>query len=329
MTAAPHRAVLLLGPTGAGKTALSLSLARRFHGGVVNIDSRQVYAGFPIITAQPSPEEQTACPHLLFGHLDCRQKITAGSFLRQCHEAVDQLAQQGRLPLLVGGTGLYARALVEGLAPVPDVPPEVAAALQDQLQVSGLPALRRRLEAADPLAAARIHPNDTQRTLRALEVYEATGRPLSWWQQRPHEGAGRIEPLKLGVLVEREELEGLLARRIELMMQAGALEEARAAWEACPDPEAPAWSGIGCAELLAHLRGELGLEEARALWLRNTRAYAKRQMTWFRKDPEMHWLRPDAAGTTQALELVGEFLEREGKPAPGRGAGPEPDAPGA
>ena len=306
----PHKVVMLLGPTGAGKTAMSLGLARTFKGGVLNIDSRQVYADFPIITAQPSAEERAACPHLLFGHMRCHEQITVGSFLRQCHGAMDELAAQGRLPLLVGGTGLYARALEHGLAPIPEVPREIAEGLRQELETLGLPALRERLEQVDPDCAAGLHPNDTQRTLRALEVYEATGRPLYWWRQRPHEGAGRCLPLKLGLAVSMAELEPLLARRIELMLKMGALEEARAALETCP-PESPAWSGIGCSELLAHLQGTLNLEEAKELWLKNTRAYAKRQMTWFRKDKGIHWLSPDEQGLERARELVRQFLAQK------------------
>lgn len=304
----PRDVVLLLGPTGAGKTGLSLELAAGFNGAVVNIDSRQVYAHFPIITAQPSAGEREQCPHLLYGHLDCREKITAGAFVRQCHEAITTMGDEGRLPLLVGGTGLYARALLHGLAPIPEVPREIADALGQELETRGLAFLRQRLESVDSVYAAKIHPHDTQRTLRALEVQAATGKPLSWWHERPHEQGGRYRALKLGVAVELAELEPLLARRIEMMLRAGALEEARAAWEACPDPEAPAWSGIGCAELLAHVRGELELEDAKKLWLRNTRAYAKRQMTWFRKDKEILWLPPNREGRARACELVENFL---------------------
>lgn len=299
--------ILLLGPTGTGKTALALALAEQWPATVLNADSRQVYADFPLITAQPSLEERAHCPHLLYGFLPTGERITAGFFVARCRAALDETLAAGRLPLLVGGTGLYVRALLEGLAPIPAIPPEVSAALQAELQARGLAALHQRLERLDPPSAARIHPNDPQRTLRALEVLQATGHTLTWWHQRPVPPAP-YRALKLGLQLPLEELTPLLARRIEAMLAAGALDEARAALARCPDPTAPGWSGIGCAELLAHLQGRLSLTEAKDLWLRNTRAYAKRQLTWFRKDPDIHWFRPDAAGRAQALATAAAFL---------------------
>lgn len=300
--------VLVLGPTGAGKTSLSLCLASAYDGGVINVDSRQVYADFPLITAQPTQAEQALCPHRLYGFLPCGEKITAGAFSRYCHQTISEIEGMGLLPLLVGGTGLYVRALLDGLAPIPEVPQEVSAALAAELEQTGLPALRARLEHVDAPYAATIHPNDKQRTLRALEVWTATGKPLSWWHAHPPDDAGRYRALKLGVALDLDALEVLLARRIDVMLEAGALDEARAALKNCPDTQAPAWSGIGCAELLRHLQGELSLEEAKALWLRNTRAYAKRQMTWFRKDTSIVWVEPGEQGQRRALEAVCRFL---------------------
>jgi len=301
--------VCLVGPTGAGKTALALALARELGGGVINIDSRQVYADFPIITAQPSAREQDLCPHRLYGFLPCDQKITAGAFVELAGRAIAETAAQGLVPLLVGGAGLYLRALLQGLAPIPPVPAEVAARLLAELAARGLPELRARLEAADPAFAARIHPNDTQRTLRALEVFEATGRPLSAWHALPAPGPG-YRALKLGLApADMAGLAPRLERRIEMMITDGALEEAREAWRRCPDPKAPAWSSIGCAELLGWLRGVMDLDQAMALWLRNTRAYAKRQMTWFRKERDLRWLDPSADDAEpQALDLARIFL---------------------
>ncbi len=287
----PRRIICLLGPTGAGKTAASLGLANAFAGQVVNCDSRQVYADFPIITAQPSPEEQASCPHHLFGFLDCQEKITAGRFADMAGNAADDVLAAGGTPILVGGAGLYVRALLAGLAPIPPVPEDVSTKLDIDLAGKGLPELRKELEQADPEWAARVHPNDTQRTLRGLEVFRGTGRPLSWWHRQPGLPP-RFAGLKLGVHVTMDELEPRLAARIDQMLAQGALEEARRAWARCPDPQAPGWSGIGCAELLAHLRGQLSLDEAKDRWLRNTRAYAKRQFTWFRKEKDVQWVAP-------------------------------------
>ncbi len=303
-----QRVMVLAGLTGAGKTSLAVRLADVFPCTVINADSRQVYAEFPIITAQPTAVERSVCPHVLYGFLSCREKITAGAFSRLCREAVDAALAKGRQPLIVGGTGLYLRSLLHGLAPIPEVPASVSEALAKNLKEQDLPTLREQLEAVDPDYAATIHPNDTQRTLRALEVHAATGRPLSWWHARPVDKP-RFQALQLVLGVELADLEPLLRKRIDLMLQAGAVEEARQAWRSCPDPAAPGWSSIGCAELLAYIRGECDLEQARERWFRNTRAYAKRQLTWFRKEQGVQWLRPGEED--KAVALARAFLQAQ------------------
>ncbi|THB71582.1 MAG: tRNA (adenosine(37)-N6)-dimethylallyltransferase MiaA [Desulfovibrio sp.] len=303
--AADQPIVFLAGPTGAGKTEAALTLAREFRGSVVNFDSRQVYRDFPIITAQPSPEEQAQCPHLLYGFLGCEEKITAGAFVDMARSAIAEVAEQGRLPLLVGGTGLYMRSLLSGLAPIPPVDPAISEELDRRLAAEGLTALHIELTRCDPEYAAKIHPNDKQRTLRALEVFLATGKPLSWWHERPVQRPP-YRALVLGVQVDLQELAPRLEQRIEVMLAAGALDEARAALEKCPDPHAPGWSSIGCAELREHLLGDLTMDQAKELWLRNTRAYAKRQLTWFNKEQDMRWFPP--GGLKAVLDVVREFL---------------------
>lgn len=316
---APIRVICLVGPTGAGKTAAALHLARTFGGGVVNADSRQVYRDFPVITAQPSPEERAVCPHLLYGFLPCTEKISAGVWTDKATAAIetlrrddlrrDESRRDGLLPLLVGGTGLYLKTLLDGIADIPRVDPAIGARLERQCDELGAPALHARLAAIDPEYAARIHPNDRQRTVRALEVHEGTGRTLSWWHARPVPPP-RFAALRLGMDMSLDELTPRLDRRIDLMLEAGALDEARAARALCDDPAAPGWSGIGCAELYRHLTGELTLAEARLLWLRNTRAYAKRQLTWFRADRRIRWVRPDDLDAMAALAAA--FLRGEG-----------------
>jgi tRNA dimethylallyltransferase len=304
----PLPLVFLLGATGTGKTDLALALAKAFPAGVINLDSRQVYRDFPIVTAQPTAEEQSQCPHRLYGFLDSREKVAAGVFAERCNEEIRAFAAEGRLSLLVGGAGLYLRALLEGLAPIPRTPPELMAALLRALEKQGLPALRRRLEQLDPEYAAKIHPNDTQRTLRALEVFEHTGKSFSWWHKQPT-GAPSYRPLKLGLSMSLEALRPRLGARIERMLEAGALDEIRQAHERCPDRSAPAWSGIGCAELLAWRLGEISLDHAKDLWLKNTRAYAKRQLTWFKCDADILWRPADAPDLAAAsVETVGHFL---------------------
>ena len=304
----PIRVICLVGPTGAGKTAAALHLARTFGGGVVNADSRQVYRDFPIITAQPSPEERAVCPHLLYGFLACTEKISAGVWTDRATAAIDALHGDRLLPLLVGGTGLYLKTLLDGIADIPRVDPAIGVRLERECDALGAPALHARLATIDPDYAARIHPNDRQRAVRALEVHEGTGHTLSWWHARPVPPP-RYAAMRIGMDMSLDELTPRLDRRIDMMLEAGALDEARAARTVCDDPAAPGWSGIGCAELYRHLTGELPWAEARLLWLRNPRAYAKRQLTWFRADKRIHWIRPDDLDAMAAL--AGAFLHGE------------------
>ena len=293
----------IAGSTGAGKTAAALAMAKALPLTVVNADSRQAYADFPIITAQPSPEERAVCPHVLYGFLGTQEKLGAGEYARLAGDTLHAVALEGRVHALVGGTGLYFRALLGGLAPIPDTPPEIAAVWQARCRAEGSEALHALLAERDPAYAAKIHPHDRQRITRALEVLEETGKPFSWWHGRVLPQSP-YRPCKVGIGMRLAELEPLLARRIEAMLEAGAREEVRAALERCPDPHAPGWSGIGCPELYSYLSGRLTLEECRDLWLKNTRAYAKRQRTWFLADKGIRWFRPE-----QAAEIV-EYVMR-------------------
>ena len=280
MTRAPVPVICLAGPTGAGKTALAIELAQRLNGEIVNADSRQVYADFPIICAQPSAEEQGVVPHHLYGFLPTEQKISAGQWADMAHAKAAALRAAGKAPILVGGTGMYFHTLLHGIAAIPAIDPAITDALAARLHDEGAPALHAELTRVDPTYAGRIHPNDSQRIVRALEVAQGTGKAFSWW----HEHA-MGDPLCRGPLLVIDAplswLEPRLKERMRLMLAAGALEEGRAARERCRDASAPGWSGIGCAEVLSHLAGECSLEECCSLWYRHTRAYAKRQLTWF------------------------------------------------
>ena len=290
------RIVCIAGPTGTGKSAVALRFAAEAGGEVINADSRQAYADFPVITAQPGPEEQRRCPHHLYGFLRITEQINAGQWAGLATARIAECAARGRLPLVVGGTGLYIRAMTRGMADIPPVEPTVAQRLEAEYARHGPQALHARLEKADPAYAARTHARNRQRVLRALGVWECTGRTFSWWHgqegQRP-----RCRALLLVLRAELKELVPRLEQRIGAMLEAGALDEARRAFARCVDPKAPGWSGIGCAELYRHLCGELSLEQARALWLGNTRAYAKRQLTWFRGQGDAVWMEAsDLAG---------------------------------
>ncbi len=300
------RAVCILGPTGSGKTEAALALARALPVVVVNYDSRQVYADFPIVTAQPEAHEQAVCPHRLYGFVPTAQPMTAARFAELAREEIAAALEQGRVPVLVGGTGLYVRALERGLADIPPIAPEVRAWVLERMGREGSAALHADLAKGDPATAARLHPNDTQRIARALEVLLGTGRPLSAWFEEQRQGDQGVELCKIGISTTLRELEPRLKKRIGAMLERGALDEVRRAWEGCPDREAPGYSGIGCKELLAHILGEATLEDACDLWYRNTRAYAKRQLTWFAKEPEVRWLRVEGLG--RLPELVRSWL---------------------
>ncbi len=295
-------AVCILGPTGSGKTEAALSLAAVMPVTVVNYDSRQVYADFPVVTAQPEPHEQAQCPHVLYGFLPTAEPMTAARFAELAKAEIARAQAEGRVPVLVGGTGLYVRALERGLAEIPPIPAEVRQWVLTRMEQEGSHALHADLAKGDPVTAARLHPNDTQRIARALEVLLGTGKPLAgWFEEQQREGTG-VELFKVGISTTLRELEPRLRARIGLMLERGAVEEVRRALAQCPDREAPGYSGIGCAELVAHLLGEHDLEAACELWYRNTRAYAKRQLTWFAKEQGVHWLRME--GLPRLPELV-------------------------
>ena len=296
------RAVCILGPTGSGKTGAALALARALPVTVINYDSRQVYADFPIVTAQPDEQERAACPHELYGFLPTAEAMTAARFAELARAGIASAREQGRVPVLVGGTGLYLRALEQGLADIPPVPQEVRDWVLGRMGREGSAALHDDLAQIDPPTAARLHRNDTQRITRALEVFLGTGRPLSAWFEDQKLGQTGVTLCKVGLSYTLRELEPGLRQRIDVMLDRGAVDEVRRAFAATPERSAPGYSGIGCTELLAHLLDGLDLAEACALWFRNTRAYAKRQLTWFAKEQGVHWVRPE--GLPRLPELV-------------------------
>lgn len=302
-----QRLICLLGPTGTGKSSLAVDLARRLPLEVVNFDSRQVYADFPLTTAQPGKEERKVCRHWLYGFLSSSQKLDAASFSKMAEQALARIRASGNLPLLVGGTGLYLKAVLQGLAPVPQVPEEIREQVLQKCALLGPRALHQELCRVDPELGKRLHPRDRQRITRALEVHQATGVPLSSWQKEQPNSQGRYQALKIGLWPDRQKLQKKLEERIELMLQFGAVQEIRQAWERCGQENAPAWTGIGCRELLDYILGRCDLEQAKQNWLRRTRAYAKRQLTWFKKDPAIHWFSPGQR--QEILETAQEWTE--------------------
>lgn len=289
----------LAGPTGTGKSRIALQVASEFGCEIINADSRQVYRDFPVITAQPEAAERAICAHHLYGYLPVSARISAGQWLEAVIPLCRSIRAKGRTPLLVGGTGFYFEALFSGFSEIPPVPAAISSNLEERISSEGSASLHSELKGIDPVFAARIHSNDRQRIQRGLEVWLATGKPLSWWHEHDRPRPCATGPL-LVLGTELADLKPALESRIERMLANGALQEAEAAWAACPDERASGWSGIGCAELLAVIRGRTDLAEARKLWLANTRAYAKRQLTWFRARKNAIWL--TAANAENALK---------------------------
>jgi tRNA dimethylallyltransferase len=299
----------VVGPTCTGKSALALALARRYGGELVNADALQAYRGLDRGTAKPDAAARAAVPHHLVDILDPRQPFSAGEFARRGRAVIDDIAARGRLPIVVGGSGFYLRALFTGLAAVPAVPASVREALRRRLDDEGIGALRAELERRDPELAARIDPVDRQRLLRGLEVLEATGRPLSSWQ-RESRPASSISVLFLGLTLPRTLLYDRIATRAYAMLDGGWLDEIRELLRGGVPEDAPAFQAIGYRQLLRHLQGSCTLEQAMEDTLCATRRYAKRQETWFKRERVAAWFRsPD----TERLEQdVIEFLSRQG-----------------
>ncbi|WP_422236484.1 tRNA (adenosine(37)-N6)-dimethylallyltransferase MiaA [Methylorubrum rhodinum] len=291
-------AVLIAGPTASGKSALALALGRAFDGVVINTDSMQVYADLRVLTARPSPAEEAQAPHRLYGSIDGAVNFSVGHFQRQAAAILAEAAAAGRLPIFVGGTGLYFRALDEGLSDLPEVPEAIREAGRAEAEGQPTEALHALLAARDPESAARLRPSDRMRVMRALEIFAATGRPIGSFHDSREPGplAGRTL-LKIFLSVEREELRRRIDARFLAMMQAGALDEVAALREKNLDPLLPVMRAHGVPGLIAHLDGALSLDEAIQRGQGDTRRYAKRQHTWFRHQmgAGWHWLGPDEA----------------------------------
>ncbi len=277
------RALLIAGPTASGKSALALENAVGLNGVIINADALQVYSALRILSARPTPEDEARAPHRLYGHVGAEQAYSVASWLAQARREMEAAWEQGRLPIVTGGTGLYFRALELGLAPVPEIPEAVRSHWR-----SFAGDLHAELSARDAAMAAKLLPTDRQRLCRALEVVDATGRSLLDWQRDGQDQAplARVTVERIFIDVPREDLYARAEARFDVMLAAGALDEARAM--AHLDPMLPAMKAIGLPELGAHLRGEMTLEEATVRAKTATRNFIKRQLTWWRSQMG-HW----------------------------------------
>ncbi len=279
----------IVGATATGKSELAMELAAELGGEIVSADSLQVYRGLDLGTAKPSAADRARVPHHLVDILEPDELYSAGEFARRARAAIVEITMRGRVPIVVGGSGLYLRALLRGLSPLPPGDPEVRAALRARLEAEGLPALREELVRIDPRTAARLAAGDTQRVLRALEVECVTGRPLSAWLDEQPFGIQAIAAVQIGLTLPRSILYDRIAGRVVWMLEAGWLGEVAGLLQHGLSPRLPAFQAIGYRQLVRHLEGDGSLEQAIAEIVRETRRFAKRQETWFRKEPDVTW----------------------------------------
>lgn len=278
------RPVLIAGPTASGKSALAMAIAEHTGGVIVNADSMQVYRELRVLSARPTAEEEAAVPHALYGFVPASEAYSAGRFARDAEVVLAKAREEGRRPIIVGGTGLYFKALFEGLSPIPDIRDDVRAHWRDEAQRRGAGSLHDDLQVRDPVMAARLAPTDTQRIVRALEVIQSTGRSLAEWQTlRGEPVLDEDNTVRLIVQADRAELHARADSRFERMMGDGALGEVQALSELQLDPDLPAMRAIGVRPLLRLSRGEISAAEAVTEAKAETRQYIKRQETWLKR----------------------------------------------
>ncbi len=295
--------ILIAGPTASGKSGLALELAAALHGTIINADSLQAYRDLRILSARPDDAALARVPHLLYGYLDAAERGSVGRWRALALAEIATAHAAGRLPIVVGGTGLYLRALQHGLASIPPIPAAIRSEAAELYRLLGGAVFRERLAALDPAGAARLPPGDRQRLMRAWEVVQATGRPLGAWQAR----TAAASPYRFASVLlapPREALYAACDARFRAMIAQGALDEAEALGARGLDPALPAMKAVGVPELLRHWRGEMGLDEAIAAAQRATRRYAKRQMTWFRHQMVADLVLPALVQNEQLLESL-------------------------
>ncbi|NOY68007.1 MAG: tRNA (adenosine(37)-N6)-dimethylallyltransferase MiaA [Deltaproteobacteria bacterium] len=299
--------VVICGPTGIGKTALAICLAEAFGGEIIGADSMQVYRYMDIGTAKPSLAELGRVRHHMIGVIDPASPYDAAKYSRDAGSIIMSLGSQHRAPFVVGGTGLYIKALIHGLFEAGASDPELRRELKHTAETRGRDWLYQRLVSKDPDAAGRIHPNDTYRIIRALEIYELTGRSMSESQKSHGFGENRFETLKICLVIDRKELYDRINRRVEIMIEQGLEDEVRGLLAMGYSRNLRPMQSIGYRHMMDYIDGNMTLDETISTLKRDTRRYAKRQFTWFKKDPEMIWQTPD--GPDEISQRVKAFLE--------------------
>jgi len=287
-----EKLIVICGPTAVGKTRLGIELARRFSGEIVSADSQQVWRGFDVGTAKPTSRERAEVRHHLIDVADPSERFDAARFVGLADSAIADISGRGRLPFVVGGTGMYIKMLIHGVCDVPPRDEGLRARLEDEVESLGTRRLHARLAKVDPGTAATISPNDRTRIVRALEIQELTGVPASRLRCEHGFSERRYDALKIGLHIDRGELYRRIDERCDRMVGAGLVGEARGLLDLFGESVQP-FASVGYKEVLSHLRGAVDMDEALELMKRNTRRFAKRQMTWFGADPEIRWHSPD------------------------------------
>jgi len=305
------RVLVICGPTASGKSELALGLARRLDGEIVNADSMQVYRGMDIGTAKPSTQQRAEIPHHLIDVADPDHPFSAADFAEAADRAIRDIDSRGKRTIVVGGTGLYIRALLKGLVDSPGDTGVIRQGLRTEARERGNQAMLEELHQVDPELAERIHPNNMVRILRALEVFRLTGIPLSRYQQVHGFSGQRYQSLQIGIRVERPLLYSRIDQRVDRMLEQGLLQEVRQLLSAGFNPDTKAMRAIGYKEMTAYLAGEYSLNEAIRLIKRNTRHYAKRQLTWFNADRDILWLEYPSEFDTILATAIDFFDQRE------------------
>ncbi len=303
--------ILLAGPTASGKSALALHIAQHFNGSIINADSMQVYADLAILSARPTRAEMADIPHHLYGHIAAHAPYNADIWVQDTIRAINTIWRNERLPIVTGGTGLYFKALTEGLSPMPDIPQDIRQSLRDSLKDTGLAALYEQLSEIDPDWAQKVKPTDQQRILRGLEVYHASGRPLSNWQDQPPEPPLQAQMIKLLLMPDRDWLYQRCDQRFHQMLETGALDEVKKLMTLDIPAAAQVLNAVGVAQLSTYLQGEISLATATRQAQQQTRNYAKRQMTWFRNQMAT-WESLDEKYYYQNSDKIIQFITEKG-----------------
>lgn len=308
-TSLKQKLIVVCGPTAVGKTTVAIKISRALNAEIVNADSMQVYRFMDIGTAKPTPEEQRLVTHHLIDIVNPDEPFDAARFVKESHIVIKNLHNNGMVPLVVGGTGLYIKALIHGLFDVSPIDPDIRNRLKLQIKQVGSEHMYNRLQRIDPNTAAQLHPNDSHRIIRAIEIYETTGRPISEYQKEHGFGDKLYQVLKIGLNMDRKMLYQRIDKRVDIMVAEGLIQEVKTLLEKGYSRDLKAMQSIGYRHMVNFLMGEMPWEETIRTLKRDTRRYAKRQMTWFKKDPDIQWESPEDA--EEILQSAKAFINSE------------------